>query len=59
MRSVMQLWEELFCYSNSVNMYKYIQRDATVSWLLLQELYQDLYMFRAFTMPIIMSNITA
>jgi hypothetical protein len=36
-------------------MYKYIQRDATVSWLL----FQELYMFLAFTMPIIRSNITA
>jgi hypothetical protein len=43
----------------TINMYKYIQRDATVSWLLFQELYQELYMFRAFTMPIIRSNITA
>jgi hypothetical protein len=40
-------------------MYKYIQRDATVSWLLFQELYQELYMFRAFIMPIIRSNVTA
>jgi hypothetical protein len=37
-----------------VYMYKYIQ-DATVPWLL----FQELYMFRAFTMPIIRSNITA
>jgi hypothetical protein len=36
------------------NMYKYIQRDATVlSWLL----FQELYMFRAFTMPIIRSTL--
>jgi hypothetical protein len=33
-------------------MYKYIRKDATVlSWLL----FQKLYMFRAFTMPIIRS----
>jgi hypothetical protein len=37
------------------SMYKYTQRDATVSWLL----FQELYMFRAFTMPITRSNITA
>jgi hypothetical protein len=36
------------------NMYKYIQRDATVlSWLL----FQELYMFRAFTMPIIRNKL--
>jgi hypothetical protein len=34
-------------------MYKYILRDATASWLLLQELYQELYMFREFAMLII------
>jgi hypothetical protein len=34
-------------------MYEYIQRDATVSWLL----FQELYMFRAFTMPIISSTL--
>jgi hypothetical protein len=40
-------------------MYKYIQRDATVSWLLFQDLYQELYMLQAFTMPIIRNNINA
>jgi hypothetical protein len=45
------------CSALYSNMYKYIQRDATVSRLLFQELYQELYMFRAFTMPIIRSNI--
>jgi hypothetical protein len=35
------------------NMYKYIQRDATVSWFL----FQELYMFQAFTMPIIRSTL--
>jgi hypothetical protein len=29
-------------------MYKYTQRDATVSWLL----FQELYLFWAFTVPI-------
>jgi hypothetical protein len=38
-------------------MYKYIQRDATVSWILFQELNQELYMFRAFTMPIIRKHV--
>jgi hypothetical protein len=38
------------CSSASyINMYKYIQLGATVSWFL----FQELYMFRAFTMPII------
>jgi hypothetical protein len=40
-------------------MHKYIQRDASVSWILFQELYQELYIFRAFAMPIIRSNINA
>jgi hypothetical protein len=38
-----------------INMYKYIHRDATASWLL----FQEFHMFRAFTTPITMSNITA
>jgi hypothetical protein len=41
--------------ASNFNTYKYNQRDATVSWLL----FQELYMFRAFTMSIIRSNITA
>jgi hypothetical protein len=36
------------------NMHKYIQQDATVLYLLL---FQELYMFRAFTMPIIRSTL--
>jgi hypothetical protein len=36
------------------NMYRYIQQDITIlSWLL----FQELYMFRAFTMPIIRSTL--
>jgi hypothetical protein len=35
------------------DMYKYIQQDETIlSWFL----FQELYMFRAFTMPIIIDN---
>jgi hypothetical protein len=47
----------LFCFwfrASYINMHKYF-RDATVSWLL----FKELYMFRAFTMPIIRSIITA
>jgi hypothetical protein len=40
-------------------MYKYIKRDATVFWLLFQDLYQELYMFRVFTMPISSINFTS
>jgi hypothetical protein len=41
-------------HASYFNMHKYIQRDATVlSWLL----FQEFYMFRAFTMPIIRSTL--
>jgi hypothetical protein len=43
----------------NLNMYEYIQHDATVSWLLFQDLYQELYMFWTFTVPSIKSNIIA
>jgi hypothetical protein len=37
------------------NMYKYIQQDASIlSWIL----FKEIYMFRAFTMPIIRSTRT-
>jgi hypothetical protein len=40
--------------ASHLNIYKHIQQDATVlSWLL----FQELYMFRAFTMPIIRSTL--
>jgi hypothetical protein len=39
----------LWFRASHINMYKYIQRDATVSWLL----FKELYIFRAFTMPFI------